>query len=125
MRMQKYGIMTLAVACMTGAAMAQDAPKPVNAEAARTHEALSGAAFIGTYLRDNSPYTLEFGADGKLADNRGQTGRWWIRENGDYCREWTTGAHAGKEVCMEILVHGERMALYANNERVIVGELKR
>lgn len=126
MQMHKYAMVALVAASLAGSAMAGGEGKPpAEGLAARTHAALSGAVFIGVYKRDNSPYTLDFGADGKLVDNRGQTGRWWIRDNGDYCREWSTGPHAGTEVCMEILVHGERMALYVNNETVVVGELKR
>jgi hypothetical protein len=74
MQMRKYAMVALLVS-LAGSAMAGDEGKPpTEGPAAKTHAALSGAAFIGVYKRDNSPYTLDFGADGKLVDYPGFLG---------------------------------------------------
>lgn len=130
MHIRAHWLAGLVLGCTAMVAVAQDKDAgygagQASAVQAELKEKLSGATFIGTYLRDGSPYVMEFGADGQLRDNRQRSGRWWINEKGEYCREWTSGPHSGSASCLEILVHGARMALYSGNERLMDGELKR
>jgi hypothetical protein len=90
------------------------------------YSSLQGTTMPRRRALPDSPKTAHSGTPNRgIQDDCGRTGRWWISDSGDYCREWRTGPHAGAEMCMEILIHGERMALYVNNEAVVVGELKR
>lgn len=124
------GLTGVMACCLAGAAIAAEPADGYDAEQAGTYQAeikkaLTGAAFSGVYVRDNSPYTLHFDADGKLTDNRGGVGRWWVSDKGEYCREWTAGPVAGSNACMEILIHGERMAVYSGDDRVLDGMIVR
>lgn len=86
---------------------------------------LTGATLNGVYLRTQSPYTLEFRADGVLINQTGAEARWWVSETGQYCREWLTGQLMGNKACMDIARSGERIAIYSNGNKVAEGELSR
>lgn len=120
----------MAFAWLAGAAVAAEPAsgqegRPASAYKTDLEAALTGAAFSGNYVRDGSPYSLHFGADGMLQDNRGNEGRWWVNGEGEYCREWSTGPLAGSDACMEVLIHGRRMAVYSGDERVLNGMIVR
>lgn len=120
--------MGAAFSCLAGAALAAEPAAGDDARQAYKAEveaALSGSVFTGTYARDNSPYVLEFGADGTLKDNRAGEGRWWVNDDGEYCREWSTGPLAGTSACLEVIVHGKRMAVYSGNDKVLDGAIVR
>lgn len=129
MYFRKRCIVTAVIlSCLAGGVLAQGsaggytAAEPAG-EASPLEARLSGKVLMGTYIRDGSPYVLEFRSDKTLVDNRGGAGRWWIDDKGDYCREWTSGPLAGNSGCYEILVHGARVAIYADDTKVIDGEL--
>ena len=86
---------------------------------------LKGATLDGTYLRTNSDYRLVFREDGTLEDARESGARWWVTEQGQYCREWLNGPLAGNEACMDVALDGERVLLFSNGSRVAEGELQR
>ncbi len=86
---------------------------------------LSGATLNGIYLRTQSAYTLEFRADGTLADKSGAAARWWVSDSGQYCREWLSGRLAGNKACMELMRDGNRIAIYSGGKKVAEGELSR
>jgi hypothetical protein len=86
---------------------------------------LSGTTLSGVYLRSNSPYTLEFRPDGTLVDAHGASARWWVDEDGRYCREWTSGRLAGNRACMDLVLEGNRIHMYSSGNRVAEGELSR
>jgi hypothetical protein len=86
---------------------------------------LSGARLHGTYLRTGTDYTLEFHPDGRLTDGRGKAARWWVNEQGQYCREWLSGRLAGNQACMDIQTSGQYIELHANGKKVAEGELLR
>ncbi len=125
---KSWMIVGMSLSLLTGGALAQGsaggetAAGPA-AQGSPMAQRLSGRVFVGTYMRDGSPYVLDFRADGTLTDNRNAKGRWWIDDNGDYCREWETGPLAGNSGCYEILVHGARVAIYAGDDKVLDGEL--
>lgn len=130
----RYGRKGLLVGLMcglvTGVALAQAqsgdyAAGEASGPKAELEAALGGAVFTGTYTRDGSPYVLQFGTDGSLKDNRERTGRWWANDQGEYCREWANGPMAGTSACLEVLIHGKRMAVYSGDEKVLAGELQR
>jgi hypothetical protein len=131
MQVGKMGrVIGVALCCLAGAAAAAEPASGYDGQQASAYKAeieaaLTGAAFSGSYVRDGSPYTLHFDADGKLTDNRGGEGRWWVNDEGEYCREWSTGPLAGSNACLEVLIHGKRMAVYSGNERVLDGMLVR
>lgn len=127
---KKWMVLGVALSCLTGVALAAEpasgyAEQPENTRKAELEKALGGSVFTGTYMRDNSPYVLEFGEDGSLKDNHAGEGRWWVSDDAEYCREWSAGPLAGTSVCLEIIVHGKRMAVYQGNDKVLDGELVR
>jgi hypothetical protein len=127
---KKWMIVGAALSCLTGVALAAEPASDYEAQRASEYKAeiekaLTGAVFTGTYARDNSPYVLQFGEDGTLTDNRNSEGRWWVSDQGEYCREWSTGPLAGTSACLEVLVHGKRMAVYSGNDKVLDGQLAR
>ncbi len=84
---------------------------------------LAGATFKGIYIRAGTPYTLDFGRDGSLSDSAGRTGRWWVDDAGEYCREWKDGPMAGVETCMEVIFHLGKVAIYSGDDKVLEGEI--
>lgn len=86
---------------------------------------LKGATLQGVYLRTGSAYTLEFREDGQLVDGRGAAARWWVNDQGQYCREWLSGQLAGNRACMDIRQEGRHIQLYSAGKRVAEGELLR
>jgi hypothetical protein len=88
-------------------------------------ERLAGASFQGLYIRAGTPYTMDFGRDGSLSDSAGRTGRWWIDDQGQYCREWQDGPMAGVETCMEVIFHLGKVAIYSGEDKVLEGEIVR
>lgn len=88
---------------------------------AEVESLLSGSTFIGIYLRTESAYTLNFGADGKLTDASGGVGRWWVDEEGRYCREWLEGKLQGNKACMDVELEDGQVALFSKGEKVVEG----
>ncbi|MFT3760156.1 hypothetical protein [Thauera sp.] len=108
-----------ALSAATGSAMAQN----IITDRAEVEKMLSGATFIGVYLRTESAYTLNFGADGKLTDASGANGRWWVDDQGRYCREWLDGKLQGNSGCMEVESEDGQIALYSKGKKVSEGIL--
>lgn len=104
----------------SGAAVQADEHAAEHSELAQR---LSGAVFTGVYLRAGTSYRMDFGADGRLTDSAGREGRWWVDEAQQYCREWTSGPMSGVTTCMEMVVHGDRVAIFSEGEKVLEGEL--
>ena len=103
---------------------------PINAaeylrDQAKTQQLISGAKLEGVYLRSQSPYSLEFRQDGILVNQRGAQGRWWVNEQGQYCRKWETGKLKGHEACLDIATEGDKVVIYSNGKRVAEGSLAR
>jgi len=86
---------------------------------------LTGATLDGIYLRTNSAYRLTFREDGTLDDGREAAARWWISEQGQYCREWLAGPLAGNEGCMDIRLHKGQVQLFFDGRQVAEGVLQR
>jgi hypothetical protein len=86
---------------------------------------LRGTVLHGTYLRTRSAYTLHFRADGTLINQRNETGRWWVNEEGQYCREWDTGRLAGNKACMSLIRDGGQIEFHSRGRKVAVGTLSR
>ncbi len=84
---------------------------------------IKGKVLHGTYLRTGSAYSLRFGSDGTLVNQREETGKWWVNEQGQYCREWNTGRLSGNRACMHIALEQEKIAFYSRGKRVAVGIL--
>jgi Tfp pilus assembly protein FimT len=97
----------------------------LSSEQLKLEQLLSGAKLEGIYLRTNSPYTLIFDADGSLKNQRGETGRWWVNPQGQYCRLWETGKLKGHQACLDLIVESEGVSIYSRGKRVAEGELKR
>lgn len=123
-RIGNAGRVLLAAAALSasaGGAMAQN----FITDKAEVEKLLSGATFIGVYLRTESAYTLNFGADGKLTDASGANGRWWVDEQGQYCREWLDGKLKGNSGCMGVEFEDGQVALYSKGNKVSEGILTR
>lgn len=84
---------------------------------------LRGKTLEGVYLRTASAYRLVFGRDGKLVNQEGAEGRWWVDEKGQYCREWTSGALQGNKACLGIGRSGDAIAVYHGDRKVAEGKL--
>ncbi|MEO5336505.1 MAG: hypothetical protein H7841_06390 [Magnetospirillum sp. WYHS-4] len=82
-------------------AAAQEVPQALR-EKTKVEGLLKGRTLEGTYLRTGSPYRLVFGADGGLVNQEGAQGRWWVDDQGQYCREWTSGALQGNRACLGV-----------------------
>lgn len=108
-----------ALSAAAGGAMAQN----FITDKAEVEKMLSGATFIGVYLRTESAYTLSFGTDGKLTDATGANGRWWVDDQGRYCREWLDGKLKGNSGCMEVEFEDGQIALYSKGKKVSEGIL--
>lgn len=92
---------------------------------ADTHALLKGYKLEGTYLRSNTPITLNFKIDGTLENQRGEQGRWWINQQGQYCRVWSTGRLKGHWTCLDVAKQGDGIAIYSNDKKVAEGTLVR
>lgn len=86
---------------------------------------LSGSRLEGIYLRRNTPYTLTFHTDGTIVNQRNEQGRWWVNQQGQYCRVWETGRLKGNSSCMYLAREGDRVAIYSRDKRVAEGVLLR
>ena len=108
---------TLAFAAASGSALAQN----FITDKAEVEKLLTGATFIGVYLRTESAYTLKFGTDGTLTDTTGAKARWWVDEQGRYCREWLDGKLKGNTGCMNVELEDGQVALYSEGKKVVEG----
>lgn len=84
---------------------------------------LSGKRLQGVYLRTQSTYSLGFHPDGGLVDQDGERGRWWVNEQGQYCRKWESGRLTGHEACLDLVREGDKLAIYSSGKRVAEGSL--
>ena len=110
----------VALSAMSGAAVAQN----FISNKAEAEQLLEGATLIGIYLRTETAYTLKFGTDGSLTDASGAKARWWIDDQGRYCREWLDGKLAGIKGCLIIEFEVGQVALYSEGRKVVEGKLK-
>ena len=108
---------TLAFAAASGSAMAQS----FMTDKVEVEKLLTGATFIGVYLRSETAYTLKFGTDGTLTDTTGAKARWWVDEQGRYCREWLDGKLKGNTGCMNVELEDGQVALYSDGKKVVEG----
>ena len=108
---------TLAFAAASGSAMAQS----FMTDKVEVEKLLTGATFIGVYLRSETAYTLKFGTDGTLTDTTGAKARWWVDEQGRYCREWLDGKLKGNTGCMNVELEDGQVALYSEGKKVVEG----
>lgn len=111
---------------LSAAAILVLAGTPLHAQpeaAASLGERLAGSSFKGIYVRAGTQYSMEFGRDGNLSDSAGRSGRWWVDDQGLYCREWADGPMAGVETCMEVIFHLGRVAIYSGDDKVLEGEI--
>lgn len=89
------------------------------------HALLNGSRMEGTYLRTNTPYSLSFLIDGTVVNQKGERGRWWVNQQGQYCRVWATGRLKGNFACLDLTREGEQIAIYSMEKRVAEGVLQR
>ncbi|MCW8827083.1 MAG: hypothetical protein OQK78_11750 [Gammaproteobacteria bacterium] len=94
-------------------------------DSAQVHELLNGSKLEGIYLRRNTPYTLNFQTDGTVVNQRSERGRWWVNQQGQYCRTWDTGRLKGNSSCMDLSLEGDQIAIYSREKRVAEGLLLR
>ena len=107
----------VALATASGGALAQNFMK----DKAEVEKLLTGATFIGVYLRTEAAYTLQFGTDGTLTDTTGAKARWWVDEQARYCREWLDGKLKGNTGCMNLELEDGQVALYSEGKKVVEG----
>ena len=107
----------LAFSAASGGALAQN----FITDKAQVETLLTGATFIGVYLRTESAYTLKFGTDGTLTDTTGAKARWWVDDQARYCREWLDGKLKGNTGCMNVELEDGQVALYSDGKKVVVG----
>ena len=110
-------IAALALSTASAGALAQD----FMSSKAEVEKLLTGATFIGVYLRTESAYTLKFGTDGTLTDTTGATARRWVDEQARYCREWLDGKLKGNTGCMNVELDEGQVALYSEGKKVVEG----
>lgn len=101
---------------------------------AEVESLLSGKRLDGTYLRTQSAYSLAFYKDGRLKNQRGEVGRWWVNKKGQYCREWQTGRLQGHQACLDLLIEtsanakdkntSQTLVIYSNGKRAALGRLR-
>lgn len=118
--MQKTARTLLAVlvlATASGGALAQK----FMTDKVEVEKLLTGATFIGVYLRTESAYTLKFGTDGTLTDATGAKARWWVDAQARYCREWLDGKLKGNTGCMNVEFEDGQVALYSEGKKVVEG----
>ena len=107
----------LAFSAASGGALAQN----FITDKAQVETLLTGATFIGVYLRTESAYTLKFGTDGTLTDTTGAKARWWVDDQARYCREWLDGKLKGNTGCMNVELEDGQVALYSEGKKVVEG----
>ena len=107
----------LAFSAASGGALAQN----FITDKAQVETLLTGATFIGVYLRTESAYTLKFGTDGTLTDTTGAKARWWVDDQARYCREWRDGKLKGNTGCMNVELEDGQVALYSDGKKVVEG----
>jgi|GEM_PF-1613871 len=107
----------MVLSAIAGSALAQN----FMTDKAEVEKLLTGATFIGVYLRTESAYTLKFGNDGMLTDTTGAKARWWVDEQARYCREWLDGKLKGNTGCMNVEVDAGQVALYSDGKKVVEG----
>ena len=110
----------VALSAVASAAMAQN----FISTKAEAEQLLNGATLVGIYLRTESAYTLKFATAGSLTDTTGAKARWWIDDQGRYCREWLDGKLAGNKGCMNIEFEDGQVALYSEGRKVVEGILR-
>jgi len=108
---------TLAFTAVSGNALAQN----FITDKAQVEKLLTGATFIGVYLRTESAYTLKFDTDGTLTDTTGAKARWWVDDQARYCREWLDGKLKGNTGCMNVELEDGQVALYSEGKKVVEG----
>ncbi|MES9846672.1 MAG: hypothetical protein ABW162_15775 [Candidatus Sedimenticola sp. PURPLELP] len=84
---------------------------------------LKGKQLNGLYLRTQSSYSLQFNADGSLSNQRNEKGKWWVNEQGEYCREWLTGRLKGNRSCMNLAQESGELVFYSKDRKVATGTL--
>ena len=109
----------VALSAVASAAMAQN----FISTKAEAEQLLNGATLVGIYLRTESAYTLKFATDGSLTDTTGAKARWWIDDQGRYCREWLDGKLKGNTGCMNVEFEDGQVALYSEGKKVVEGVL--
>ena len=92
---------------------------------AQVHALLNGSTLEGIYLRRNTAYTLIFHSDGTVVNQRDERGRWWVNQQGQYCRVWNTGRLKGNSSCMDLAREGGQIAIDSRDKRVAEGVLLR
>ena len=92
---------------------------------AETQILLNGSKMEGIYLRTQSPYSLEFHQDGTLINQRGDRGRWWANQQGQYCRKWETGSLKGHQMCLNLAHDGDAVTIFSGDKKVAEGVLVR
>lgn len=92
---------------------------------AEVHAMLNGSRLEGIYLRTNSPYSLSFHKDGTLVNQKGERGRWWVNQLGQYCRVWATGQLKGHWTCLDLARENNQIAIYSSDKKVAEGILVR
>ena len=108
---------TLAFTAVSGNALAQN----FITDKVQVEKLLTGATFIGVYLRTESAYTLKFDTDGTLTDTTGAKARWWVDDQARYCREWLDGKLKGNTGCMNVELEDGQVALYSEGKKVVEG----
>ena len=89
------------------------------------HAMLNGSKLEGIYLRTNTPYSLSFHNDGTLVNQKGERGRWWVNQLGQYCRVWATGPLKGHWTCLDLALEDDQIAIYSSDKKVAEGVLVR
>ena len=106
----------------TVAAQAADSPEYLR-DKAQAESLLKGKTLKGVYLRTKSAYVLRFGADGALVNQAGAEGRWWVNDEAQYCREWTSGHLQGNKACMDLARTPGGIAIFHQGKKVAEGSL--
>ena len=90
---------------------------------AQVYTMLDGSRLEGIYLRTNTPYSLSFLIDGTVVNQKGERGRWWVNQQGQYCRVWATGRLKGNLACLDLTREGKQIAIHSKGKRVAEGYL--
>ena len=115
----RYVLATMALFSMAGAVSAVDYLQ----DKAEVKNMLSAHKLEGLYLRTQSAYMLQFNKDGTLKNQRGESGRWWVSDKGQYCREWESGRLKGHQICLELAKEADKIAIYSKGKKVAEGKL--
>ena len=84
---------------------------------ARVFSCLEGGAILRS--------ALSFHTDGTVVNQKGERGRWWVNQQGQYCRVWATGRLKGNLACLNLTRKGERIAIHSKDKKVAEGVLVR